>query len=326
MSIISCSDFLTLLSANATNFGKVIYEGINYDDLVLNGLSSSDPPEPQIMTNPNLIILIGPSGCGKSTVTAQLIRDHDINDYVTIDPDNAREILMRNGLVFDPSNYEPMSMITNIYNERIGNYCISNNYNIILDTTGRNIDLTNRIIKNARNHSTQYNIIFACIYASYETCQQRVDSRNRYIRENGLHRIQLGLNIARGIYADFTNPLGVLGLYYDNDFFHPHELLLYNNDADASEPVLLYRRIKPYGSRDNHVRYSVDKFEPFYCLSIVRGVLRRMSADARGKNSRKRKGNRTRKSRSSGKFRKTGKRRVAYKKLNKREEVIASLW
>jgi adenylate kinase family enzyme len=308
--MIDGASFLSLLS---NPLHEVIHNGIDYDELVLRELIAEHNPEPQAPAT--LIILIGPSGCGKSKVTAELIERYNLMNYLTIDPDNIREILMTNGVEMDQSNIAVMSGITTKYNERMANFSIENRYNIIFDTTGRNTSQVNWLINEANKNN--YNIIFSVIYASRETCSLRVTGRNQHLLDTNSRRIQLPIPVAELIHDGFTKRTGTLYSYFiKKDFPNVNEILFYNNNG-GGDPELLLHLIS---TRDGYdLLYIKDGgFNNFYILDLIpiRPYIK-LSETGRGRKSRKQ-----RKGRKGEKSRK-GKRNSKYLR---RLELMATLW
>ena len=197
-------------------FGAISFDRLIFDALRRSASSSSASSSGR----PTLIVLCGPPGCGKSTIKAQLLAKEGVTDYINIDPDEIRSILMANDVVF--SDDKTMAGITNAFNKRMSDEAQRMHLNIVFDTTGQNRDAVRCIIKSSKEIG--YKTTFAIIWASKETCLRRVDSRNASSRD----RLVLPIEIAEGIYDGFLEK-GTVSDYFkypvgaDNVF-------LYNNN------------------------------------------------------------------------------------------------
>jgi len=234
-----------------------IFGAIPYDELIFNTLKSSSAAAASATTikAPKVLILCGPPGSGKSTIKTQLLQSKGITDYVNIDPDEIRSILMREGLTFPDD--KKMSGITNAFNKRMSDEARNQRLNIVFDTTGQNSTAIFALIKNLRESG--YKTHFVIVYASLETCLARVARRNDQLTETGSDRIQLPLDIASGIYNGFMK--GIASTFLLD--FPPRldEILLYDNNADGGEPTLLYQKV------EKDVVFS-SNFPNFYNMSL----------------------------------------------------------
>ena len=90
MSLTDGKNLLNLLKpkkGEPPSFGEIPFDQIIFDKLKSSeSLSRSSEPK--------VLILCGPPGCGKSTVKTQLLSQVGISDYINIDPDEIRTILM----------------------------------------------------------------------------------------------------------------------------------------------------------------------------------------------------------------------------------------
>ena len=153
-----------------------------------------------------------------------------------------------------------MSGITNNFNKRISDYSLEQGYNIIFDTTGQNFRAVSDLIYQSKQHG--YKSFFSIIYASLETCQRRVQSRNEYLRTSGSGRIELPLEIAAKIYDGFVQPKGTASMFLLDYPVKADGIFLYNNDRDGEEPQLLYKKVGV------NVEYASD-FSGFYNMNIM---------------------------------------------------------
>lgn len=315
--------FLENLYDSRAPFGRLSVNGTNYDNLVLNGSIPRPGNKPRKSSQPVVVILIGPPGCGKSTISQEIIRKYRITDPCRVDPDNVREILMTNGVNINQNDPSTMSGITNFYNERLSTFFIQNRVNFVFDTTGRYVEQTQRVIDLANEYG--YRVIVGIVYASLETCVDRVDARNRHLIETHSRRIQLPIPVAEYIYEALSQEV-IRYEYYEDLFMNPDDLLLYNNDT-AGEPVLLLNL-----SREEDYTYTkvegVDyEFKDFYGLDIlpVSPYITQSTEYGSGKRRRVRARTRTR---TSGKATKQKTRRARNKrfKKNAKMELLASLW
>lgn len=236
---------------NPPNFGE-----IPYDEMILEHLKSS--PELTGSSEPSVLILCGPPGCGKSTIKTNLLREFGIDSYVNIDPDEIRTILMGQGVTFPDD--KTMAGITNNFNKRISDFSLEQKYNILFDTTGQNFKAVSDLLYQSRERG--YKTYFVIIYASLETCQRRVQSRNEKLETEGSGRIKLPLEVAAQIYSGFMQPKGTASMFLVDYPVRTDQTLLYNNNVDGSEPELLYRKI------EENVEFSTD-FRGFYNMNII---------------------------------------------------------
>ena len=228
-------------------FGEIRFDRLIFDALRRSASSASSASE-----RPTLIVLCGPPGCGKSTIKEKLLAKEGVTDYIDIDPDEIRTILMKNGVRF--SDDKTMAGITNAFNKRMSDQAQKEGLNIVFDTTGQNRIAVRGIIKSSKQ--IRYKTTFAVIWASKETCLRRVERRNASSRD----RLVLPIEIAEGIYDGFLEK-GTVSDYFkypvgaDNVF-------LYNNNTDGAEPVLLF-------SKEGRTVTSSTDFPGFYNMDLT---------------------------------------------------------
>ena len=237
----------------------VPFRDIEYDEIIFNALrrSSAASSASSGSSIPTLIVLCGPPGCGKSTIKEGLIKKEGVTDYINIDPDEIRSILMANGVRF--SDDKTMAGITNAFNKRMSDRAQEMRLNIVFDTTGQNFRAVSDLFRQSK--STGYKTTFAVIWASKETCLRRVDSRNKYLLASGSGRIELPIDVARGIYDGFLQEKGTASNLLIDYPVSADNVLLYNNDTDGAEPVLLF-------SKEGTTGVSSD-FSGFYNMTLT---------------------------------------------------------
>jgi predicted kinase len=219
-------------------FGAIEYDQTIFDGLLMSSSSSSSSASSASSSGrPSLIVLCGPPGCGKSTIKMQLLVEGGVTDYINIDPDEIRTILMANGVTF--SDDKTMAGITNAFNKRMSDRAQEMGLNIVFDTTGQNFQAVSGLIRSSKGIS--YKTTFAVIWASKETCLRRVDSRNEYLLASRSGRIQMPPEIVTSIYDKFLN--GTASMLLIDYPVRADNVLLYNNDTDGAEPVLLFNKV-----------------------------------------------------------------------------------
>ena len=230
------------------------FGAISFDELIFRGLlrSASSSSSASSSERPALIVLCGPPGCGKSTTKMQLLAKEGVTDYIDIDPDEIRKVLMGNGVTF--SDDKTMAGITNAFNKRMSDQAQKEGLNIVFDTTGQNRIAVRGIIKSSKE--LKYKTTFAVIWASKETCLRRVESRNASSRD----RLVLPIDIAEGIYNGFLEK-GTASDYLKYPV-GADNVLLYNNNTDGAEPVLLF-------SREGRTVTSSTDFPGFYNMDLT---------------------------------------------------------
>ena len=238
----------------------VPFGDIEYDEIIFKALgrSSAASSASSGSSIPTLIVLCGPPGVGKSTTKTQLLAEGGVTDYINIDPDEIRTILMANGVTF--SDDITMRGITNAFNKRISDRAQELGLNIVFDTTGQNFRAVSDLFRESK--STGYKTTFAVIWASKETCLRRVESRNKYLLASGSGRIELPIDVARGIYDGFLRENGGTASNLLIDYpVRADNVLLYNNDTDGAEPVLLFSK--------EGTRVTSSDFSGFYNMRLT---------------------------------------------------------
>jgi predicted kinase len=236
----------------------VPFGAIPFDELIFNALGiSASSSVSSASSRPTLIVLCGPPGVGKSTIKTQLLAKEGVTDYINIDPDEIRTILMANGVTF--SDDITMRGITNAFNKRISDRAQELGLNIVFDTTGQNFRAVSDLFRQSK--SAGYKTTFAVIWASKETCLRRVDSRNKYLLASGSGRIELPIDVARGIYDGFLQEKGTASNLLIDYPVSADNVLLYNNDRDGAEPVLLFSK--------EGMRVTSSDFSGFYNMTLT---------------------------------------------------------
>jgi predicted kinase len=242
---------------DAPSFGEIPFDNIIFEALKS---SSSEATDKRVgpSSDPKVLILCGPPGCGKSTVKTNLLAQFSINDYINIDPDEIRTILMANGVTF-PADKTTMPGITNAFNKRISDEAQKQHLNIVFDTTGQNFRAVSDLLYTSKQLG--YKSYFSIIWASLETCRRRIEGRNQYLRESSSGRIQLPIEVAEGIYNGFIQPKGTASMFLLDYPVKANEVFLYNNNTDGTEPQLLYHKV------GDNVEFSTN-FSGFYNMNL----------------------------------------------------------
>ena len=271
---------------DAPSFGE-----IPFDEIIFEHLKSSSSVSPS--SEPKVLILCGPPGCGKSTVKTNLLAEFRIDNYINIDPDEIRTILMANGVTF-PADKTTMAGITNAFNKRMSDEAQKQHLNIVFDTTGQNFRAVSDLLYTSRQLG--YKSYFSIIWASLETCRRRIEGRNQYLRESSSGRIELPLEVAEGIYNGFVQPKGTASMFLLDYPVRANEVFLYNNNVDGTEPQLLYHKV------GDHVEFS-SNFPGFYNMNLSDSEPYISKASSGGKRRRKTKKRRSQKKRRTYKRR-----------------------
>ena len=244
-------------------------------------------------TNRHLIILCGPSGSGKSSVKANVLATIGIPNSITIDTDEIRRLLMNMpwdtigiGIRVIPVPYDPAliekhtaySKLANLYNRRMLQRAAAAGYNIVYDTVCRESGGVKSLIELVSGKG--YETHLAMVYASKETCEQRILSRNASIALRPPIRIPLDVDVAASIWEDFNSRVAAAILRYDYNKLD--EVLLYNNDGPNPE-LLYYKRKRSDGSVT--VEITAETFQ-FYNVIIQRAAPNIVLPDRGGFNRR----------------------------------------
>ena len=279
-------------------FGEIPFDEIIFEHLKSSSSEATDKSVSQ-SSEPKVLILCGPPGCGKSTVKTNLLAQFSINNYINIDPDEIRTILMANGVTF-PSDKTTMPGITNAFNKRMSDEAQKQHLNIVFDTTGQNFRAVSDLLYTSRQLG--YQSYFTIIWASLETCRRRIEGRNQYLRESHAGRIELPLEIAEGIYNGFKpsdgSTRGTASMFLLDYPVRANEVFLYSNNADGAEPQLLYHKV------GDDVEFSTN-FPGFYNMNLSDADPYILRSSSGGKKTRRRKT----KKRRSNKRRRTYKRK-----------------
>ena len=238
---------------DAPSFGE-----IPFDNIIFEALKSSSSVSPSTAGEPKVLILCGPPGCGKSTVKTNLLAEFKIDNYINIDPDEIRTILMANGVTF-PADKTTMPGITNAFNKRMSDEAQKQHLNIVFDTTGQNFRAVSDLLYTSRQLG--YKSYFSIIWASLETCRRRIEGRNQYLRESSSGRIELPIEVAEGIYNGFVQVKGTASMLLLDYPVRANEVFLYNNNVDGAEPQLLYHKV------GDNVEFSTN-FPGFYNMNL----------------------------------------------------------
>jgi len=257
------TDGKTLLSilkpkkGDATSFGEIPFDNIIFEALKSSSSEATDKSASS-SSEPKVLILCGPPGCGKSTVKTNLLAEFKIGNYINIDPDEIRTILMANGVRF-PADKTTMPGITNAFNKRMSDEAQKQHLNIVFDTTGQNFRAVSDLLYTSRQLG--YKSYFSIIWASLETCRRRTEGRNQYLRESSSGRIELPLEVAEGIYNGFVKVKGTASMFLLDYPIRANEVFLYNNNVDGTEPQLLYHKV------GDNVEFSTN-FPGFYNMNL----------------------------------------------------------
>jgi predicted kinase len=228
---------------------------ISFDEMIFNSLKSS--PAISASSEPKVLILCGPSGSGKSTVKTLLLSQIGVTEYINVDPDEIRTILMGQSVTFPDG--KTMAGITNAFNKRMCDEAQKHKLNIVFDTTGQNFRAVSDLIYTSKQE--QYKSYFSIIWASLETCLRRVDGRNKYLKETHSGRIELPPSIAGDIYKGFIQPKGTASMYLLDYPVKTDEIFLCNNNIDGAKPELLYHKV------GSNVEFSTN-FTGFYNMNL----------------------------------------------------------
>jgi predicted kinase len=231
------------------------FGAIPFDEMIFNSLKSS--PTISESSEPKVLILCGPSGSGKSTVKTLLLSQIGITEYINVDPDEIRTILMGQGVTF--SDGKTMAGVTNAFNKRMYDEAQKHKLNIVFDTTGQNFRAVSDLIYTSKQE--QYKSYFSIIWASLETCLRRVNGRNTYLKETHSGRVELPISIAEDIYNGFVQPKGTASMYLLDYPVKTHELFICNNNIDGVKPELLYHKV------GSNVEFSTN-FTGFYNMNL----------------------------------------------------------
>jgi len=133
--------------------------------LVLEELKTSSTVSKE---NPKMLSLVGPMAAGKSTVKHQLHFD----DAVNLDVDEVRIIATREFGKKAHGIFVDFGKIIQL----LGVIIINNNYDFILDTTGKMKEPIKYIMKKAKE--ADYTIDIAIVYSTRDLCERRAEHRN----------------------------------------------------------------------------------------------------------------------------------------------------
>lgn len=251
---------LKLLKEIKPPFGTIEYDEIIFAALLRRSSSSSSSSSYSSSSSSSpskkLIVLCGPPGSGKSTIKKSLLEEQGITNYIDIDPDEIRTILMAHSVTFN--NVDTMRGITNEFNKRMSDHALKTGLNIVFDTTGQNFRQVSSLLSDSKGEG--YETTFAVIWASWETCERRVNRRNTELKKSGSGRITMDIGVAETIYNAFMEK-GVASNYLIQYPVRADKVLLYNNDIDGGDPVLLF-------NKEKGTVIKAEEFSGFYDMDL----------------------------------------------------------
>ena len=225
----------------------------------INKINKNKSTEPSTAKS-TLIILCGPPGSGKSTIKSKIITEKmlDAKKVFTVDPDEIRTGLLKyvDNAIKDAiiqNHYNVLSKIVNKLAKDLMDEAINARINIVFDTTGQDFMAILNLLKRT-DVQNNYHTIFSVVWASFDTCQTRVNLRNNQLdterKTDPNVRINLDPKVAADIYCKFVPsknrnekiPHGIasnLLLVYARAILNNHcEILLYDNNKDNNAKLV----------------------------------------------------------------------------------------
>lgn len=235
---------------------------LNY---VYNQLKTGTPVE-----QPTVYIMMGPPAAGKSSIK----RTFNINNYVNIDLDEIKKILVR--CFPNEDSVKGFAVIGNLkrFARQLLKLSIRDKMNVLFDTTGRMTDLTTEIIEETKQ--ANYKQIFVIVYTSLENCISRASSRNNLEPD----RPPMSSRLITEAYESFINKgasTGTISYYLlANSELTNNADELYIFDNNGTEPELLFKRVNGVveiaKETPNFYNMSIYSSEPYFTLKGKRKI------------------------------------------------------